>query len=234
MGGALLAALSLRIDMKWRGRAQAGLLAAILLFAWGGGILASDEAAGSDGDGAAHPAIGDVTAIRLLLPGAWSPEREAAVAAGAATWTDPYAYRPTPATGPPGTAAVLDFAAAHFDANAPFAWIGGTGTELPLALIQWRLFQESGAPEAIFRELADIDHLMLDAELEAFDETAFRNWAAGFSQVGVLDPPDPKGRPRPFEVRFAAWMKDHPGFSVRASETVAVGGRPFVVTVYEK
>ncbi|MDP6956261.1 MAG: hypothetical protein QF599_09815 [Planctomycetota bacterium] len=234
LGGALISALALRVEPAWRGRAQAGLLAAILLCAWGGGILAGDERAESPQDPSAYPAIGDVAAVRLLLPGEWSPEREQAVATNAATWTDPYAFRPVPAAGPEGTAAVLDFAAAHLDARLPFAWIGGTGTELPLALLQWRLFQESGELSAIFREPAEIDHLMLDAELEAFGESDFRAFANGFSQIGVLDPPDPKGRPRPFEVRFAAWMKTHPGFSVRSSETVTVGGQPFSVTIYEK
>jgi 4-amino-4-deoxy-L-arabinose transferase-like glycosyltransferase len=230
LGGAFIAALALRIDPKWRGRAQAGLVAAILFFAWGGGLIS-----GSDGSGGPDaPAIGDTAALRLLLPGEWSPEREAAVSSAAATWADPYAHRPVPATGPEGTALVLDFAARHFDANQPFAWIGGTGTELPLALIQWRLFQESGNRDVIFREPAEIDHLMLDEELDDFDEAAFQSWANGFDQIGVLNPPDPKGRARPFEVRFAAWMQTHPGFRVRATEAITIADSPFTVTVYAK
>lgn len=151
-------------------------------------------------------------------------------------WQNPYQRRPVPATGPPGTQTVLDVASAYLNPNETFAWIGGTGTELPLQLIEWRLFQVSGDPAALYLPRQPGDHLWQDP---GFDEPRFRAWALRYPQIGVLDPPDPKNRPRPFEVQFVSWMKTHPGFEGAARQAVRLEVRPgqsqdFEVRVYRR
>lgn len=154
------------------------------------------------------------------------------------SWRNPYRERPAPATGPPGTRQVLQVAATHLDPRRNFAWIGGTGTELPLQLLQWGLFRVHGDVRSLYPPRREEDSLMMDERFEAFDEARFRRWVSHFPQVGVLDPPDPKLRPRPFEVRFAEWMGRHPGFTqeVAAPVELEVRGeaRPFEVRIYRR
>ena len=148
-------------------------------------------------------------------------------------WLNPYAFRVAPGAGPGGTEQVLEFAAAHLDARRPFAWIGGAGTEIPLALVQWTLFRDSGEPAALWFEPAAQDHFWEDPH---WDEAAFRAWASGFPQLVTLDPPDPRGRGgRDYERSFVAWMAANEDFEVAARETVLLDGkRPHAVTVYVK
>ena len=150
-----------------------------------------------------------------------------------AAWRHPYAFRRAPGAGPAGTEEVLDFAAAHMDPGQPFGWIGGTGTELPLALVQWTLFKTSGDEHALWREPDPQDHFWQDP---LWDETAFRAWAARFPQVVTLDPPDPRDRKgRDFERTFVAWMKRDPDFEASAHAAVTLdGARPHEVTVYRR
>lgn len=148
-----------------------------------------------------------------------------------AAWRFPYTFRRAPGAGPAGTEEVLDFAAAHLEASEPFAWIGGTGTEIPLALVQWTLFRVSGEEAALWREPGAQDHFWQDP---GWDEAAFRAWASRFPQLVTLDPPDPRDRKgRDFERAFVAWMRRNPDFEVRARESVVLdGSRSHAVTVY--
>lgn len=150
-----------------------------------------------------------------------------------AAWRSPYAFRRAPVAGPEGTEKVLDFAAEHLDAREPFGWIGGTGTEIPLALVQWTLFRVSGDEAALWREPEAQDHFWQDPD---WDEAGFRAWASRFSQVVTLDPPDPRDRKgRDFERQFVAWMSTNPDFEVRARRSVVMdGSRTHTVTAYRR
>jgi len=147
-------------------------------------------------------------------------------------WKHPYRYRPAPASGPEGNERVLDFAAAQLDPDQPFAWIGGTATELSYDLLFWRLFQAHGDRRILGDESPGVAHLWDDP---GWDEAAFRKWSSFFPRVVTLDPPDPKNRKgRDFERDYVTWMTRHPGFRVRASEDVLLDGRGHRVTAYER
>lgn len=148
-------------------------------------------------------------------------------------WRTPYSFRRAPAAGPLGSEEVLEFAAEHLDAKEPFGWIGGTGTEFPLALVQWTLFRASGEEAALWREPDAQDHFWEDPR---WDEAGFRAWASRFTQIVTLDPPDPKDRPgRDFERQFVAWMRTNPDFEVEASRTLLMDAkRAHTVTAYSR
>ncbi|MFN0007573.1 MAG: ArnT family glycosyltransferase [Planctomycetota bacterium] len=148
-------------------------------------------------------------------------------------WRTPYSFRRAPAAGPYGSEEVLEFAAEHLDARESFGWIGGTGTEFPLALVQWTLFRKTGEEAALWREPEAQDHFWQDP---GWDEAGFRAWASRFTQIVTLDPPDPKNRPgRDFERQFVAWMRTNPEFQVEASRTLLMDAkRPHAVTAYRR
>lgn len=179
--------------------------------------------------------LGAETALVALMPAeqfgavdpaTGEPEHLALALAEAERWTEPYAARPVPASGPPGLERVLDLATLYFDPAKPFAWIGGTGTELPLTLIEWRLYQATRDRSILLRERSDTDHFL--GGDPGWTEERFRAWAAGFPQIGSLDPPDPKNRPQGFERTFASWMFQHPGFRCLGVEQVSMEIRPGV------
>jgi 4-amino-4-deoxy-L-arabinose transferase-like glycosyltransferase len=176
--------------------------------------------------------LGAESLVRLAYPGL-PAVLPAQTEANLAAWRWPYTFRRAPGAGPAGTEEVLDFASAHLHAREPFAWIGGTGTEIPLALVQWTLFRTSGETAALWREPDAQDHFWQDP---GWDEEAFRGWARGFPQLVTLDPPDPRDRAgRDFERDFVAWMRQNPDFDELASERVDFDGtRPHTVTVYRR
>lgn len=174
--------------------------------------------------------LGAESLYRLAFP--TLPEvLPAAAQENLAAWRSPYSFRRAPGAGPAGTEEVLEFAAEKLDASEPFAWIGGTGTEIPLALVQWTLFRVSGDESALWRQPDAQDHFWADP---GWDEAAFRAWASRFPQLVTLDPPDPRDRKgRDFERAFVAWMERNPDFEVRARESVVMdGSRAHEVTVY--
>ena len=65
-------------------------------------------------------------------------------------FTRPYAFRRAPASGPEGTRDVLDAAARMLDPERYLAWIGGTGTELPPILLDWRMYEACGDPAVLY------------------------------------------------------------------------------------
>jgi hypothetical protein len=179
--------------------------------------------------------LGAERVLRLAFPDLPAPI-PAATAANLAAWRNPYAFRTAPGGGPEGTEAVLRFAVSHLDAREPFAWIGGTGTEIPLALVQWTLFAASGETAALWREPDAQDHFWQDP---GWSESDFRAWAARFPQLVTLDPPDPRDRAgREFERAFVAWMRADPDFEVAARESFALQGqdgpRVHEATVYRR
>ena len=151
------------------------------------------------------------------------------------SWRKPIAFSGAPSCGPPGLAGVLDFAARELRPDKPFVWIGGSCTELPIALLRWRLQQASRARELPQWDLAERDHLWTD---NGFDSASFRAWALQFEQVGTLDPPDPRDRPGPgraFEARFVAWMSADPDFTAAAAIEVELSpGHVHRVTIYSR
>lgn len=178
------------------------------------------------------------TGVELVLPLVPDVQLEnrAGAAAEVRSWSNPFLPREAPAVGPPGLEAVLDVPAEHFQPHVPFAWIGGTGTELPRHLVAWRMFQRHGDERTLHLRWRPGDDLWEDP---GFDPAAFQAWVKGFAQVGVLDPPDPKGRPRPFEVQFAEWMGLNPDFEEVARSKVELEVRPgetlpFTVKVYRR
>lgn len=193
LSGALVAAWIGRTPPRWRAPVAIGL--ALLLFGTRG--------------------LGSAAVLQRVYPAV----QDEAAAANAKRWARPYAHRLAPASGPEGTQAVLDAAARHLDPARRFAWIGGTGTELPPILLDWKLFQESGDRTPIFRDRPEVEWFWSEPP---WDEAAFRAWASLYPQIGVLEPPDPRNRPREFEVRYARWMAAHPGFEVLARETVEI------------
>ncbi len=163
-------------------------------------------------------------------------EARPTAAAQVRTWTNPFLARRAPAVGPAGLEAVLDVPAEHFEPQMPFAWIGGTGTELPRHLVAWRMFQRHGDERTLHLAWRPGDDLWEDP---GFDPASFQKWVRRFVQVGVLDPPDPKGRPRPFEVQFAEWMDLNPEFEETARSQVELEVRPgelqdFTVKIYRR
>jgi hypothetical protein len=165
--------------------------------------------------------LGAERVLRLAFPDLPAPI-PAATAANLAAWRNPYAFRTAPGGGPEGTEAVLRFAVSHLDAREPFAWIGGTGTEIPLALVQWTLFAASGETAALWREPDAQDHFWQDP---GWSEADFRAWAARFPQLVTLDPPDPRDRAgREFERAFVAWMRAGPGLRGRGAGIVRAAG----------
>jgi 4-amino-4-deoxy-L-arabinose transferase-like glycosyltransferase len=164
------------------------------------------------------------------------PDVDAALDASTRLWRNPYRPRAGPATGPGGLELVLHVLAANVRATEPFAWIGGTGTELPYALLDWSVYRAQRDRAALYYARDPAAYFWEDP---GFDEAAFRAWASTYARVGVLDPPDPKARPRPFEVHYVAWMRAHPGFEEAASLSLELevrpgDERPFRVVVYRR
>ncbi len=210
LAGALLARLQGRLPRAWRLPAGGAFLVAAALTAGRGSALLL-------------PLVPDV-----------APEARPAVQATILGWRNPFRRRSGPATGPPGLERVLEVAADTLDPARPFGWIGGTGTELPRNLIAWALFQRHGDRRSLHLPWRPGDDLWEDPH---FDPPAFQAWVRHFPQVGVLDPPDPKARPRPFEVQLAEWMALDPDFELVHEEElrieVAPGNRqPFRVRIY--
>jgi len=177
------------------------------------------------------PTLG-IRAFLSLVPDI-KAEAVEAVVAEARAWRNPFRERPAPAVGPPGMEAVLDVPGSRFHPAAPFGWIGGTGTELPRLLVAWRVFQEHGDPRTLHLDWRPGDDLWDGPE----DPGEFRLWVRRFVQVGVLDPPDPKNRARPFEEKLVEWMAINPDFKEFAREEVQLEVRPgetmtFTVTLY--
>ena len=146
-------------------------------------------------------------------------------------WTQPYAKRLAPASGPVGLERVLDLATLYFDPMQPFAWIGGTGTELPLTLLEWRMFQAYGERSILLRKRSEVDHFL--GGDPGWTDEQFRAWASKFPQIGSIDPPDPKNRPQGFERTFASWMFNHPGFRCIGVEQVTLEIRPGVTHEFD-
>jgi len=159
------------------------------------------------------------------------PEHLPAALAAAEGWTEPYAPRPVPASGPPGLERVLDLATLYFDPSKPFAWIGGTGTELPLTLLEWRMYQAYRDRSILLRPRSETDHFL--GGDPGWTEEQFRAWASQFPQIGSLDPPDPKNRPQGFERTFASWMFGHPGFRCLGVEKVTMEIQPGVLHEFD-
>ena len=118
----------------------------------------------------------------------------------------------------------LDEKNTYFDPAQPFAWIGGTGTEMPLTLLEWRLYQRFKDRSILLRPRDDTDHFL--GGDPGWTQEQFRAWASRFPQIGSLDPPDPKNRPQGFERTFASWMFNHPGFRCIGVEKVTMEIRP--------
>lgn len=159
----------------------------------------------------------------------WTPEVEAVIRERVDPWTRPLGQREPRL--PAGVDAVLDAARARLDPEQTFLWLGGTRTELPVWLVEWWLFQASGAREIVRRErdAEKRDHWWQELTHEdgqPFSEADFRAFADDYPQVVVLDPPDTRDNPREFEVRYAAWMDRHPGFELEATESVEFEVRP--------
>ncbi len=161
----------------------------------------------------------------------WTPAVEAIVRERGERWSRPFAARPVPNAAPPGIAEVLELAVEHVAPAEPFLWIGGTRTELSLWLVEWRLWQASRERALLVRERDALkrDHFwseLAHADGTPFDELDFRAFASAYPQVVVLDPPDPRGRPEPFEERYAAWMASHPAFERAVAEQVELAPPP--------
>ena len=215
LGGALVASALTRLPRRSRPLAGLALVVAILAL----------RGVGAAGFVRALSATG-------TLVGEWGPERAAAVREIAHVWAWPFdPENAAPAAGPMGTEEVLEVAARHLDPLRPFGWIGGTGTELHRKLVAWSLFRASKDRRTLYLREDVQDYFWEDP---GWDEPEFRAWASGFSQVGVLDPPDPRNRPREHEVRYAAWMAAHPGFRVRAESRVDIEQRAHRVVIYER
>lgn len=159
-------------------------------------------------------------------------EREAVLAA-LRSFHRPYAHVLAPACGAAEIQRALDLAAPRVDGSRPFGWIGGTCTEIPIALVRWRLLQERAHASDLDWSPESVDHLWSDP---GWDEAAFRDWAARFEQLVVLDPPDPKQRPaRRFELRFVDWIRRDPAFECTAREHIERAGRGALVwSLYER
>lgn len=177
------------------------------------------------------PTLG-IRAFLRLIPDV-KDEAAEVVVRQARTWSNPFRDRLAPAVGPVGMEAVLDVPGAQFHPAASFGWIGGTGTELPRTLIGWRMFQEHGDVRTLYLDWRPGDDLWSGPE----DPGEFRLWVRRFIQVGVLDPPDPKDRARPFEQKLVEWMAINPDFQEYSREEVELEVRPgetreFTVTLY--
>ena len=127
---------------------------------------------------------------------------------------------------------MLAFVAANLEPERPFAHVGGTGTELPPELVQWKLYQVYRRTASLYLPRESRDYLW---EPLPGGEAGFREWAGRFPQFFTLDPPDPLDRPgRDFERDYVRWMADDPRFTVRARATIALAGRDHAVTVYAR
>lgn len=159
-------------------------------------------------------------------------QREAVLSALSA-WHRPYAHVLAPACGAAEIQRALDLAAPRLDGSRRFGWIGGTCTEIPIALVRWRLQQERARASDLDWSPESIDHLWSDP---GWDESAFRAWAARFEQLVVLDPPDPKQRAaRRFEARFVEWIRRDPDFECTARERIERAQRGELVwSLYER
>jgi hypothetical protein len=151
-------------------------------------------------------------------------------------WANPFAPRPAPASGPLGTQDLVSQAAAHLNPYVPFLWIGGTGTELPPTLVDWTLYQTQRVPEVLFKDRDERAWFWTEptgASGEPWTREEFQEYAKSYFHVLVLDPPDPRARPREFERRYSDWMTTHPAFELLATETGHLDGRPFSVRIYQ-
>jgi hypothetical protein len=172
----------------------------------------------------------------LLLLVFASSSLEAALGPGR-RWANPFAHRSAPASGPLGTQALLNQSVSHLNAYVPFLWIGGTGTELPPTLVDWTLYQSQRVPEVLFKNRdrqAWFWEEPTGATGEPWTREEFQEYTRSYFHVLVLDPPDPRSRPREFEQRYARWMTTHPAFELLATETGALDGQPFSVRIYQK
>lgn len=172
-------------------------------------------------------------ALLLLIFGSHS--LEAAIGSGD-HWGAPFTHRVAPAGGPVGTQALLRQAVAHLNPYVPFLWIGGTGTELPPTLVDWTLYQGQRVPEILFKDRQERAWFWEEptgADGAPWSREEFQAYAKSFFHVLVLDPPDPRGRPREFEQRYSTWMSTHPAFELLATETGTLDGQAFSVRLYQ-
>jgi len=151
-------------------------------------------------------------------------------------WANPFARRSAPAGGPVGTEVLLGQTVAHLNAYVPFLWIGGTGTELPPTLVDWTLYQAQRVPEVLFKDRDETAWFWKEPagpDGAPWTREQFQDYAKSYFHVLVLDPPDPRGRPREFEQRYSNWMTTHPAFELLATETGLLDGRSFTVRIYQ-
>ena len=151
-------------------------------------------------------------------------------------WANPFALRSAPASGPGGTDVLLAKTATHLNPYVPFLWIGGTGTELPPTLVDWTLYQTQRVPEVLFKDRDETAWFWKEPTGPAgapWTREQFQDYAKSYFHVLVLDPPDPRGRPREFEQRYSDWMGTHPAFELLATETGSLDGRAFTVRIYQ-
>jgi len=181
------------------------------------------------------PNLGKVRVLQWTFPGDYTPDQLAAMGDASAQWSRPFAERPAPAGGPAGTEALLRSALQHMDPKQAFLWIGGTGTEWPPTLVDWTLYTMQRDPSILFRARDQRAWFLSEPTGPSgapWNEQEFRDFTRAYPQVFVLDPPDPKGRPREFEQRYAQWMANHPGFQAVAQVAGRLGDREFHVRVY--
>jgi hypothetical protein len=148
-------------------------------------------------------------------------------------WQGAFESQPAPASGPPGTRQVLEFAAKHLRSDRPFRWIGGTCSELPPNLVRWYLFSQDRLPAAFDWNYAGAAHFWSDP---GFGIDGLRHWAKDCWIVITLDPPDPRRRRgREFEERLVAEFRTLPEFRIRATETIQISpGLPHLIQCHER
>jgi hypothetical protein len=149
------------------------------------------------------------------------------------SWRHPFARVRAPAAGSDGVQQALDFAAQHLDGSRRFGWIGGTCTEISIALVRWRLFQQHPERHDLDWDSTSVDWLWSDP---GWDEEGMSAWARDFDQLVVLDPPDPRERrARNFERVYPRWAAHMPGWEHTAHRTVRFDlEREHDVDVYQR
>ncbi len=202
LGGCLCARALGRVSRPWRAPAAGLLLVAVL---------------GTAG-------LGSVTLVRLTQRGPWTAARQASVEQAVTSWKRVYGVRSAPAPPPPETQALLDWTLALMVGRSRFGWIGES---LPYKLVQWRIFRESGDPEALYPRAANAAGKRLRSE------PSFRLWAEGFPRIFTLRQTELSDEGT-VVFEYERWMARHPGFHVSAREFFGSGERELELTLYER
>lgn len=125
---------------------------------------------------------------------------------------------------------VLELATENLDANRSFAWIGGNGGVMNVALVRWELYKKSKISDLLLNPAGGEMELMGSPD---WNEKEFEDWASRHEQVVYLQLQESPARG--VEPKFGGWLAVHPGFLLKSkARVVEADGGERALFFYEK